>query len=519
MRLRLRTGRDRFHQPMTTQSDSDTADRMAQSHGAVEDGAEPRPEAAPSVRLVEETTPTPTPLDLISPSEQEASGDPAQGLLLVQNCTQTGNRPKRPHLPEPGYGWPGFFEEISIGFRPAEAVDIAASMYPALDPADDATTEEFSEAMTQLGDYSGRWLDRSTGEIVTMAPKTWMLTISGGLVRVSVNDVRSGESTDSDGDNLVDGGRPDPDDTLDDDLGAEPEDDSEDEGGPSNVVEVFSRRSRNRCRAAGASLDWHSAKRPEHFLLMITLTYPDDWRAVAPTPDQVTRHRRALEMRFRRATGYPLAVIWKREFQERGAPHLHLFGWWPWRVAGECLTRWLSLSWYEIVGSGDLKHFRAGTRVDHEQSFKMSDPNRVGNYFASYATKKGYKDYQNHAPPDWANANGSVGRYWGYVGLERLGTDVRITEANTVEVMRLLRGVLASQKRTERTKLSRNGQGPNGLRLRFVSRRYRLKTLKHTNRGFTFLTNDGAQLAYDIARALALHHAEPWVAGEPRPLP
>ncbi|MCP5034473.1 MAG: hypothetical protein GY939_21950 [Actinomycetia bacterium] len=137
-------------------------------------------------------------------------------------------------------------------------------------------------------------------------------------------------------------------------------------------------------------------------------------------------------MRFLWATGYPVAAMWKREFQERGAPHLHLFGWFPWRMGDISLTQWLSTNWFQVVKSGDARHLLAGTGVDHEQSLKMSDPSRVGNYFASYATAKGYKDYQNHAPVDWVNRNGSVGRCWGYVGLERLGVEVAITEADMI---------------------------------------------------------------------------------------
>ncbi|MEM7338115.1 MAG: hypothetical protein AAF467_05675 [Actinomycetota bacterium] len=394
---------------------------------------------------------------------------------------------------------------------------MAASMFPALEPADTPEPVEYGDAMTQLGDTTGRWLNRETGEVTDLGPKRYTFTISGGLVKVAVNDVRSGQDPPLDDGPLIDAGRLEP-----SDGGPELHDQDADdlEGATtSHVVDGFSRRSRNRCRAAGASLDWVAAKRPGDFLLMVTCTYPGDWRTCAPTPDHVLRHRRALEMRYQRATGYRLAVMWKREFQERGAPHLHLFGWWPWRIADTPLTQWVSTQWFEIVDSGDPLHLLAGTGVDHEQSLRMSDPSRVGNYFASYATAKGYKDYQNHAPPDWTNPNGSVGRYWGYVGLERLAANVAITEADMVQIERLLRGVLRSQKRTHRTRLSRNGKRPDGLRRRMVNRRYTLPTLKGTNRGFMFLTNDGAQLAYDIARALQLNNRAPWPTGQQRHLP
>ena len=504
---------------MTGPTRTGNADLSAQCHGAVEDGAEPRTSAAPSDRLVEANSPPSPSVVRSSPPGPEGSGGPDQGLLLVHNCTQTRSKPKQPRLPEPSYGWSELFTgDTTIGFRPAEAVDIAASMFPALDPDEDPHQQgEYGEAMTKLGDGTGRWLDRTTGEVTTVGPKAWTLTISGGLIRVAVNDVRNTATTDSTEGLFVDAARTEePDDGETEVLDYGPDTEA---AGASNVVGGFSRRSRNRCRAAAASVDWQAAKRDNEHMLMVTCTYPGNWRACAPTPDHVLRHRRALEMRFLRAVGHPLAVIWKREFQDRGAPHLHLFGWWPWSIAGINVTHWLSTNWFEIVDSKDPRHLLAGTGVDHKQSLKMSDPSRVGNYFASYATAKGYKDYQNHAPDDWTNPNGSVGRYWGYVGLQRLGAEVGITESDMAHIERLLRGVLKSQQRTQRTRLSRKGKRPDGMRKRMVNRRYRLPTLKGTDRGFMFLTNDGAQLAYDIARALQLNNTEPWPTGQRRELP
>jgi hypothetical protein len=375
-------------------------------------------------------------------------------------------------------------------------------MFPAIGEGDDASNHLLGDSLSKLAD--GRWLDRQTGEISTVGPKKIRLTISGGLLRVNVNDVR----------NEIELDEPEPDD-VDQPAKSEEAEDSN----IVNVVDGFSRRSRNRCRAAAASLDWAEAHRSDLYLLMVTCTYPKEWRECAPTPDHVTRHRRALELRYLRAVGHPLAVMWKREFQARGAPHLHLFGWWPWTVGGLSIQSWLSANWYQIVDSGDPLHELAGTGVDHLQSLRMSDPARVGNYFASYASSKGDKEYQNHAPQDWTNDNGSVGRYWGYVGLQRLGAEVLMTPADMVSVQRLLRGVLGAQKRTHRSRFSNKGVGPDGLRRRKVNRRYKLGSLTGVDRGFTFLTNDGAALAFDVARALALPNAEPWPKGQPRPLP
>ena len=193
---------------MTDQSDSATADPSAHRHGAAEDGGgAPARTAALSGRLVEGNTTTPPSVARSSPPYPETGNKAGQGLLLVHNCTHPANEPKRPQLPEPEYGWPELFEDGAIGFRPAEAVDLAASMFPALEPTADPTQAKFGEALTELGD--GRWIDRHSGEILTQGPKRFTLTISGGLIRVAVNDVRSGQTDDLE---LIDAGNLDEDD-------------------------------------------------------------------------------------------------------------------------------------------------------------------------------------------------------------------------------------------------------------------------------------------------------------------
>lgn len=82
-----------------------------------------------------------------------------------------------------------------------------------------------------------------------------------------------------------------------------------------------------------------------------------------------------------------------------------------------------------------------------------------------------------------------------------------------IEVQRFLRRYVAAQKRTMKTR------GFCGQRTRAVNRRWRLSSLKGTESGFTFLTNDGPGLALAIARAITPHEEEPWPRGQPRPLP
>lgn len=128
----------------------------------------------------------------------------------------------------------------------------------------------------------------------------------------------------------------------------------------------------------------------------VTLTYPavwsDDWR----------RWKRDLaSWRKRLARNWPqvLGGVWRVEFQKRGAPHYHLLLW----TSGELppsFKLWLSQSWYEVVGSGDVKHLRAGTQVQSLDSRRA-----IRLYVSKYVAKVD----NGSAPEAW-------GRNWGFFG-------------------------------------------------------------------------------------------------------
>ena len=342
------------------------------------------------------------------------------------------------------------------------------------------------------------------------------------------------------------------------------DEEGDEEMGPQNVVQEFSRRSRQRLRQTGGELDWHTALETHDGgrVGMVTLTYPGDWLRWAPDPATVVRHRQAFDRRFERALGRKPTYLWKRESQRRGAPHIHLGGVWPLLVNGEPFRHWVSRIWFEIVGSDDPAHLAAGTGVDWAEGFRSSDPNRMAAYFAGYGSAKGSKEYQNHTPEGWTNPNGSVGRHWGYIGVNKVGAEARISRDDLIEAKRYLRAYLASQKRTTALRANRGARsvtelpdgsfqaryidpttgewttvpdtfttrsdaerwlagirtGP-GQRKRTVNRRYRLRSLVGTDTGFTFLTNDGPAVAVDLARAINPTNNQPWPKGERRPLP
>ena len=135
--------------------------------------------------------------------------------------------------------------------------------------------------------------------------------------------------------------------------------------------------------------------------LMLTLTYPGVWPRDGR---KVKRHLEAILKRLERRCGR-VPLLWKLEFQRRGAPHYHLLlsvdkgeDLAEWRV-------WISQAWYEVVGSGDARHLAAGTNLELVHG-------RVGSYFAHYVGKEKGKRYQNKVPEGFENC----GRLWGTRG-------------------------------------------------------------------------------------------------------
>ena len=105
--------------------------------------------------------------------------------------------------------------------------------------------------------------------------------------------------------------------------------------------------------------------------------------------EAVAEHFAALCKRYARAWGEELIGPWKKEFQRRGAPHLHISTTPPMgfttitdpatgarRVVD--FKTWLSITWADIVNHPDpeerRKHRAAGTGVDYAEGIKLTDP-------------------------------------------------------------------------------------------------------------------------------------------------
>lgn len=132
--------------------------------------------------------------------------------------------------------------------------------------------------------------------------------------------------------------------------------------------------------------------------LFITLTYPRNF----PDGNKAKRDLQTFLKRLFRA--YPDAAgIWKMEPQKRGAPHFHLI------ILGVSFIphEWVAESWFEVVGSRDIRHFASGTEVRRVQNYQHA---------VHYVSKYLAKPTESYADGDGL---GEVGRRWGKFGCWR----------------------------------------------------------------------------------------------------
>ncbi len=169
--------------------------------------------------------------------------------------------------------------------------------------------------------------------------------------------------------------------------------------------------------------------------VLVTLTYPREFPADGRLVKQHWDNMR------RWLTRRGVAGAWFMEFQARGAPHFHCF------LTGEVPKQEVAAAWYRIVGSGDDRHLRAGTRVE-----ALRELHAAGAYAAKYLKKQEQKDV-----PDGFS---SVGRFWGLFGglsvqpLAEVNSQERI-DTSTGEVLpglavpaaRVMRGLVNARRR------------------------------------------------------------------------
>lgn len=177
-----------------------------------------------------------------------------------------------------------------------------------------------------------------------------------------------------------------------------------------------------RCRIPGAATDSgfstrkdieefspRSAARMRRYLrtcvaeyrTFITLTYPswagaDGRRAKRDLCVFLKRLRRRVESE--RTDFIRYSSFWFAEFQSNGTIHFHIFS------TDRFPKEWIAQSWYEICGTEDQRHLRAGTRIESVRSGKKG--------ICAYASKYAAKITQKRVPERF----GWIGRFWGVSG-------------------------------------------------------------------------------------------------------
>jgi hypothetical protein len=197
-------------------------------------------------------------------------------------------------------------------------------------------------------------------------------------------------------------------------------------------IHEFSKSSRRRLM--------FTARNCEDFSKMLTLTYPSEY------PGDGVKVKRDLSTIRKWLSRRGVRGLWVLEFQERGAPHLHIF------VTGGWIDMSaVSVAWYRIVGSNDPKHLLAGTQIK-----------RWSGSAARYVSKwYGAKQAQKIVPEGFEN----VGRFWGTFGRVRpirLAT-LRGDFWEMVKAVRAIRGMNRGARSRWTVKPARRDNGRTGF--------------------------------------------------------
>lgn len=303
------------------------------------------------------------------------------------------------------------------------------------------------------------------------------------------------------------------------------------------AVLEFSRKSRARMIEAFANLDYAPMTAdPLSVPGMVTLTYPGDWLTVAPSGAAVKRHLRAFGERFARAFGRRLVGLWKLEFQERGAPHFHLYvpvpalavDPRPGSLEAVTFEEWLSWTWADVVGHPDpeqrRRHELAGTGVDFGAASRFTDHRRLGIYFLKHSVKSGDgKEYQHTVPAAWRTPATGPGRFWGFWGLESTSRRVELDGRQWLHLRRLARRAAAARARQVAWSRARAQATTDGLRgaarnrAAFAARGRAPRTLGAGGQltGGFVLVPDAVAWGYVLARAVREYGGRDLLEGDP----
>lgn len=235
-------------------------------------------------------------------------------------------------------------------------------------------------------------------------------------------------------------------------------------GGTRGAIEGFSPSSRRTMLRRLGTLDLSVVN---GIPVLVTLTYPADWRASCPTGHDAKKQLLQFRRRWARHWG-SFSGVWKLEFQPRHsqpaerrlAPHFHILAVvpsvdptknQPQATSIADVREWVSRTWWEVVGSGNADHLIVGTRVDEADG---EHPGRVVAYFAGYTA--GRSKHEQHIPPDnWPG----LGRFWGVVGIPSVEATVSLSDDEFFAVRRVLAELMARRSGRRRRSLSREDDG------------------------------------------------------------
>lgn len=264
-------------------------------------------------------------------------------------------------------------------------------------------------------------------------------------------------------------------------------------------VKHWSDKSRVKMMERFASLDYSPFEDQTSIAALITLTYPADWLTVAPNGQSSKRHLQILRKRFERAFGRPFFGLWKMEFQRRGAPHFHILAPIP---VGVQFQDWLSQTWSDVVAHPDpvekQKHRLAGTGVDLAKGLNAENAHLISFYFSKHSSAGyGPKEYQNNPPSEWKSQD-SVGRFWGYWGLDIATQRISLDRDRALFIARTLRRWQRSKRRVIKTKVWRTDRKTGVIYHRKANRKQKV----HSHSQAMRLVPNGAEFAKIFAKHL-----------------
>lgn len=169
------------------------------------------------------------------------------------------------------------------------------------------------------------------------------------------------------------------------------------------AISGFTKGSRQRLMRTMSTIDQYKIIGTPLFL---TLTYPAVY-SLDPLQWKIDLDTFAKRL----IRKYPeIVIIWRMEFQKRGAPHYHCMllncsktrnYWMP-----KDMVPFLNTAWFESVGSGNADHFAAGINVQPIKSFR-----HLISYVSKYISKYEEKEIDVIYPD-------GVGRFWGIINRE-----------------------------------------------------------------------------------------------------